>query len=164
MAQLEPALQFLLPHEGGWSNRRNDRGGPTMHGITLAVAQRYGIMTEDALRAISSADVERIYRAEFWRFDGIQSQAVASKIMDLCVNFGGGTEVRMVQEILGVQPDGVYGPATEAAVNAQDPDSLISEICAASVARYNEIEAAHPEDEEFLAGWLVRAKAVPDAA
>ena len=164
MANLAAALLFLLPHEGGWSNRRNDRGGPTMHGITLALAQRYGIMTEDDLRNISDADMERIYRAEFWRFDGIQDQRVASKIMDLCVNFGGGTEIRMVQKILGVVADGAYGPATEAAVNAQDPDTLIQQISDASVKRYDEIAAAHPEDEEFLAGWLNRAKAVPDAA
>lgn len=164
MATLEAAMPFLLKHEGGWSNRRNDRGGPTMHGITLALASRYGITTEDALRAISDDDVDQIYRAEFWKFDGVQSQPVATKMLDLCVNFGGGTEIRMVQKILGVDADGAYGPATEAAVNAQDPDTLISQISDAAVARYDEIENAHPEDQEFLKGWLARAVDVPDAA
>ena len=164
MAKLEAAMPFLLKHEGGWSNRRNDRGGPTMHGITLALASRYGITTEDALRAISDADVDRIYRDEFWHFDGIQSQPVATKILDLCVNFGGGSEIRMVQKILGVAVDGSYGPATQAAINAQDPSALISQISEAAADRYEEIAAAHPEDQEFLIGWLARAMDVPDAA
>lgn len=161
MATLKAAMPFLLKHEGGWSNRRNDRGGPTMHGITLVVASRYGITTEDALRAISDVDVDRIYLAEFWKFDGVQSQVVATKVLDLCVNFGGGTEIRMVQKILGVTEDGCYGPATEAAINAQDPSELITQISQAAVDRYDEIEAAHPDDQEFLAGWLVRARDVP---
>jgi lysozyme family protein len=39
MSTLEASMPFLLKHEGKWSNRRQDRGGPTMYGITLAVAR-----------------------------------------------------------------------------------------------------------------------------
>jgi len=164
MANLAPALLFLLPHEGGWSNDPDDPGGATMHGITLRVAQRYGIMTEDALRAISDEDVERIYRAEFWRFDGITSQLVASKIFDLDVNMGLGTAVRLAQQILGVAVDGSYGPATEAAINAQDPYALVAQLCAAAAGHYRVIVANRPASAKYLAGWLARAAAVPNAA
>jgi lysozyme family protein len=164
MATIEAAMPYLLKHEGGWANVRQDRGGPTMHGITLAVAQQFGIMTEDDLRNISDADVLRIYRAGYWKFDGVQDQRVATKAFDLCVNFGDGTEIRMLQGIVGTTQDGAYGPATEAAINAMDPDHLIQAISDAAVARYDEIAARNPNDEVFLHGWLARAKDVPDAA
>jgi lysozyme family protein len=164
MATIELAMPFLKKHEGGWSNRRQDRGGPTMEGLTLAVAQRYGIMTEEALRNISDADLMRIYRDGYWKFDGVNDQRVATKMFDLCVNFGDGTEIKMIQVIVGVSADGVYGPATEAAINAMDPDQLIQDISDAAVARYEEIEGRNPNDEEFMRGWLIRAKDVPDAA
>jgi len=121
-------------------------------------------MTEDDLRNISDEDVLRIYRAGYWRFDGVNDQRVASKCFDLCVNFGDGTELKMIQVIVGVPADGHYGPATETAINAEDPDQLIQAISDAAVARYEEIVARNPNDEEFMRGWLVRAKDVPDVA
>jgi len=38
IAKLEP---HILKWEGGWSNDPNDKGGPTMKGVTIAVYTLY---------------------------------------------------------------------------------------------------------------------------
>jgi lysozyme family protein len=59
--------------------------------------------------------------------------------------------------------DGCYGPATEAALNACDPALLMQELIKVSLAHYDAIAAAHPQDEQFLADWTRRANEVPNA-
>jgi len=161
MATLKAAMPFLMKHEGGWSNRRADRGGPTMHGVTMATATRIlGITTIEALRGISDDDVLRVYR-EYWSYTGVSDQRLATKCLDLGVNFGDATEKRMIQVLVGVKPDGVFGPETVAAVNEADPVELMVAIGEAAVSRYDEIVRRNPDDAEFLAGWLIRARDMP---
>lgn len=144
----------------------SDPGGATAWGITLATAQRHGITTKEQLRAISSAQVAAIYRADYWRFDGIDDQSGATKLFDMCVNFGRKTAVKMAQDALNelgasLVPDGFYGPATEAAINAVEPRHLLMLLCRDSAARYRAIVRKRPESAKFLKGWLKRADALP---
>ena len=41
MHDLDEALEYLLEHEGGWSNHAADRGGATMYGVTQATYNAY---------------------------------------------------------------------------------------------------------------------------
>ena len=168
MASFDTALPFVLKHEGGWSDNPADPGGATMQGITLATAQRHGIMTKAALRASTPEQRAAIYKADYWQFDGIDDQRVATKIFDMAVNFGRKTAVGMVQDALNdvgasLIPDGVYGPKTEASINAVDPGRMLGLLCVESEQRYRGIVADRPKSRQFLAGWLRRAKEVPNA-
>ncbi|MEN6533981.1 MAG: glycosyl hydrolase 108 family protein [Bryobacteraceae bacterium] len=163
---LEKALPFVLKHEGGWSDNPADPGGATMHGVTQAVAQKHGIMTKDALKAITPTQVESIYRSDYWRFDGIDDQRVATKIFDMAVNFGPKAAISMVQDALNdigayLNPDGVYGPKTEAAINAVHPIEMLTMLRNESEYRYRSIVASRPESAQFLPGWLRRAQEIP---
>lgn len=140
-----------------------------MQGITLSTAQAHGIMTKQALRAITPEQVAAIYRADYWRFDGIDDQRVATKLFDMAVNFGLKTATTMVQRVLvslGAPEDfvdGRFGAWTRASINSVDPNKMLALLCVASEKRYRAIVATRPESAEFLNGWLRRAGEVPCA-
>ena len=166
MADLSKALAYTLPFEGGWSDRPTDHGGPTMKGITLKLAMHYGITTEEKLRTISDAKIEEIAGAEFWRFDNLTSQRVASKIFDYAFNAGLHSAITLAQgacNVLGdgLIVDGVYGPHTEAAINAAEPSQFLEEFSQLQAHRYRNIVAANPSQAEYLHGWLNRANSLP---
>ena len=167
MASLPDAMPFLLDHEGGKSQVPGDAGGRTNRGITEAALAGFNLAhPECGLPAdpwdLTLGQTFLFYsKAGYWFYDGIEDQRVATKVFDLGVNFGDRTEVKMLQVCVGTVPDGVFGPATCAAVNAEDPDQLLQALCDAAAARYEEIEARNPGDAKFMADWLRRAKDLP---
>lgn len=166
MAYFEQALPFVLKHEGGWSDDPDDPGGATNQGITLATAQRYGIETKEALKAITPEQVASIYRSGYWRFNGLTSQAVATKLFDMSVNMGLRTAVRIAQDCVNgigasLIADGSFGPITENTINAVAPDRMLDLLCKASAEHYHNIVEVRPASQKFLRGWLARAAEVP---
>lgn len=166
MADFARALPWILAHEGGWSDDPMDPGGATNYGITLATAQRHGITTKDELKGIPSAKVASIYYMDYWRFDGVDDQRVATKVFDMAVNFGRKTAIKMAQDALNelgasLMPDGLYGPATEAAINTVEPRHLLALLCRDCADRYRSVVRKRPESAKFLKGWLRRAEALP---
>ncbi len=166
MATLAQALPWVLRHEGGWSDDPADPGGATNFGIALATAQRHGIATADDLRQITDEKVAEIYRADYWRFNGLTDQRVATKIFDLAVNMGLRTAVRLVQGCLngldaGLDEDGIWGPVTENTVNAVAPDRMLQLLCQEAAEHYQAIAQNRPDSRKFLKGWLARAAGLP---
>lgn len=141
MASFDAAMEWVAPNEGGWTNSVNDKGGPTMLGLTLELAKKYGIKDEDELRVVSREKVEDIFKAEFWRFDRVNSQPVATKVFDCCVNMGLGGGVKVLQVALNrcgsrVSVDGGFGPMTLASTNTVPDDRLMPALCEAQAAHY----------------------------
>jgi lysozyme family protein len=137
-----------------------------MMGITLATAQCHGIPDAAALKAITAEQVEAIYRADYWRFDGIADQRVATKLFDLAVNTGLHTAVHMVQAALvalGVDlaEDGRYGVNTETAINASSPEAVLRGLVDEATAYYLSRVDKEPAQARFIRGWLIRATEVP---
>lgn len=166
MATFEPALAYMLKHEGGWSDDPYDKGGATNFGITFALAKRYGIDTETSLRLITPQQVATIYRCEFWKFDGIQDQRVASKIFDMCVNMGPGHAIKLLQCALNsmgimIKVDGVYGIHTQEATNSIAAISVLSALQEECSDYYKSVVDNNPSQRKFLKGWLNRAMEVP---
>jgi len=174
MAVFEDALKYVFDHEGGYVNDKDDRGGPTNMGVTLKTAQRHGITTVEALKAITYQQVVAIYKTDYWRFDGINDQRVATKLFDMAINMGLAMAVKLAQracngirKILAVPAfktlsvDGRYGPLTESAINSVHPDVLLARLVAVSVARYKEIAENDPTQMKFLKGWTARARRIP---
>lgn len=113
------ALAAVLKHEGGFVNHPRDPGGATNKGITIATFRRYvkrsGTVAE--LKAISDADVAKVYRKHYW--DKVRADELPGgldyAVFDYAVNSGPGRAVKHLQEVLGVKQDGVIGPVTIAA-------------------------------------------------
>ena len=166
MADFDRALPYVLKHEGGFVNDPDDPGGATNKGITLETAQRHGISTVADLQAITDEKVAEIYRADYWQFDGIESQSVATKLFDMGVNFGTKTAVKLCQEALNevgasLRLDGVCGPQTLGFINATLPAQMLEMLCHAATGRYLDIVIARPKSKKYLNGWMARANEVP---
>lgn len=166
MADFLRALAWTLGHEGGWSDDEADKGGATNYGITIATARRHGIGSVEDLKAITADKVAQIYRADYWNYDGIRNDRVAAKLFDMGVNMGPSRAIKYCQTALNdagasLTVDGVYGPKTEAAVNASDPDELIADLCFEQRAHYLSICDRDNTQRKFLKGWLRRASEVP---
>lgn len=165
-ASFDIALPYVLRHEGGWSDDPVDPGGATNYGITLETARRHGILDKAELRAITPEKVAAIYLKDYWRFDLVDDQRVATKLFDMAVNMGPPRAVRLCQMALNdigasLQVDGQWGPQTRACLNAVTPDHMLLLLSAASADYYRSIVAKRPESVKFLNGWLKRAAEVP---
>lgn len=127
------ALAVTLKHEGGWADHPRDPGGATMKGVTLATFRRYKpAATKDDLRAISDADVERIYRDGYWKpVNGdLLQPGVDLAVFDFGVNSGTGRAARHLQAVAGAKQDGVIGIKTIGAVDAMLGDVVVKKLCA----------------------------------
>jgi type VI secretion system secreted protein VgrG len=170
MADFLRALPYVLAHEGGWSDDPDDPGGATMRGITLATARRHGIFTKTSLREITPEKLAEIYQADYWRFNGIISQRVATKLLDMAVNFGLETAVKMAQEALNdlagdiLREDGHWGSKTEQCLNTVLAPQMLQLLCHEAAGRYLDIVRARPASKKFLNGWMKRASEVPDGS
>lgn len=130
---LPTCLKITLSHEGGWSDHPRDPGGATMKGVTLAVFRRwYPGATKADLRAISDADVEKIYRVGYWnpvRGDDLPA-GVDLAVFDFAVNSGVSRAARYLQAVVGAKQDGVVGPVTVKASASASPVATVKAICA----------------------------------
>jgi lysozyme family protein len=157
----EQALSFTLPEEGGFVDNPDDDGGATDHGITQHVYDFYrGAKGEptQSVALISSAEVEDIYQTKYWVPGHCAELPAALGIVhfDWCVNHGVGGAIKTLQGVLGVTADGVFGPATRAALEGKDTRQLVSAYGAARGAWYTEFVKLRPEESQFYNGWTAR--------
>lgn len=156
------ALAYVLENEGGFSNVPQDRGGPTRYGITAKTAARYGY----DVRKLTKAQAAGIYRKSYWRYDGIQDEALATKVFDFAVNAGVERANKMLQAVLNdcgmcLEVDGLIGPKTLLAVNSLRPWAVIQRFAQRQAEYYEEIIRKNPSQVVFAKGWQARAARVP---
>jgi lysozyme family protein len=169
MALFAPAVQNTEMWEGGYSFNPNDAGKETYRGISRAnwptwIGWNLVDSAKQSSHFPSSLDsnlplqglVVDFYHTNFWKYDGIADQLSANKLFDLGVNVGIVHAVRIFQRAVFTNDDGIYGPNTEKAINATSSGSLLPIVRREAVSYHNEIVTAHPEDAEFLAGWIRR--------
>jgi lysozyme family protein len=150
MANFEDAIGTVLANEGGYTWDENDPGGETNFGISKRSYPNVDI------KNLTVEEASAIYQRDFWKFDGINDQSVATKLFDSYVNMGH-TAIRLAQYIVGVYEDGMYGPRTESQINGDDPVAFLSDYRDSLAGHYRDIVNANPSLGRFLAGWLRRA-------
>lgn len=117
----------------------------------------------------------------------IESQDVANKLFDMAINMGvhqagvyaqracnfqlqqgvqavidspdTADDLKPLRAAFPLLEDGVIGPKTIAAINAEDPKAFYALLCEFSAAHYRHIAANNPSQAVNLNGWLVRANA-----
>lgn len=164
MADIVPALEYTLEFEGGYSDDPDDHGGATNFGVTQKTLDAYRAKHPEFPASVKGLSVElaaEIYRDEYWRYDDIKSQRVATKLFDMGVNFGRATAVMMLQRGLGAYPDGMFGPMTLASVNSTPANVVLALLADACEKRYVAILRKDPSQEKYRKGWLRRARSVP---
>ena len=164
MADYRKLKPFILKWEGGYVNDKDDLGGATNKGVTLATFRSvYGQgKTANDLRNMTDQQWETIFKKHFWdkwRADEIEDQSVANILVDW-LWASGSYGIKIPQRVLGVTVDGIVGAKTIAAVNAKDGKSFFKEIRQERVDFIDRICTSRPQNKKFRKGWLNRINAL----
>jgi lysozyme family protein len=156
MATFDQAIGTILEHEGGYTFNPADPGGETNFGISKRQYPNLDV------KNLTVDQAKEIYKRDYWKYDGIQNQDVATKVFDMAVNMGPPTAHRLLQMALNalgqdVTVDGVLGPQTQSATNRVDPERLLQELRAQAAVRYADIVLGNQSERTFLLGWMRRA-------
>jgi lysozyme family protein len=153
MSEFAPAIAVVLEHEGGYFD--DPRGGPTKYGISQ---RSYPNLV---IRDLEQKDAEVIYLNDWWRkyeYQRIESQTVATKVLDAAVNMGARPAHRCAQRATRavrqrhIAEDGILGPISVNAINESDECCLLAAYRSELAAHYRMIG-----DSRFERGWLNRA-------
>jgi len=156
----ENCMPVMLRHEGGFSNHPEDPGGVTNLGVTKRNWERWvgrPVSIED-MRRLTVADVKPLYRKRYWEpVAGDQlPRGLALCVFDFSVNAGPARAARMLQEMVGANPDGAVGRKTLEALQA----FVLAHGEAAAVQRYMNARRSYyrrlPTFRTFGRGWLRR--------
>jgi len=156
MAKFELSIETILKHEGGYVHDKDDPGGETNFGISKRQYPNLDI----AKLTLEAA--KEIYQRDYWKYNEIISQPVATKVFDMAVNMGHSRAHRILQEALQnigepVRIDGALGPQTIKAANRSDYEELLKEIRILMAVNYAQIALARPTTRKFLYNWMRRA-------
>lgn len=169
MAKIDILGRFILSFEGGFVNDPKDRGGATNKGVTIATWRKQGydkdgdgdIDVQD-LKLITDADAINIMKKNYWnrwRADEIKDQSIANTLVDW-VWGSGKNGIIIPQRLLGVTADGIVGPKTIAALNAQNPSAFFRTLQARRETYLRNIVKNNPSQRRFLNGWLRRLNSI----
>lgn len=171
MTAFSTSLARALRYEGGYSNRPNDRGGPTNKGITQRVYDGYRDRVgkpRQSVIAIEDAEVEVIYFEQYWilgkcdLLTGLGCPAIAAIHFDASVNHGHGGpgepfgSAELLQRAARVKEDGAIGPITLAAVKAAGEADIASRYADARMIYMARIVEHDATQAEHIEGWLAR--------
>ena len=169
MAKFEILADFILSWEGGFANHKNDKGGATNRGVTIATWKKQGYDKDgdgdidvDDLKLITADDAQRIMRLNFWnrwKADQIKSQAIANSLVDF-VWGSGKWGIVIPQKLLGVTADGIVGSNTLAVLNSQDPQEFFNRLQARRKEFLLSISKPGTPNHEWRNGWLRRLASI----
>ena len=148
----DAAFTRLLGHEGSSSNHKDDPGGETMWGITIAVARANGYNAP--MRDLPVETAKAIYRKAYWtpcRCDDLPA-AVRFDVFDAAVNSGTVQAIKWLQRAIGATADGIVGPVTLKTVAEQHPDAVRRRFNGARL----KMLADTPHWASFGRGWARR--------
>ena len=180
----EYALAFLLPHEGLYSNAKNDSGGPTKFGISLRFVDEDNInidinhdgpVNKTDVLLMSKDEAAKIYRQYWWdkyKYYLINDKNVAAKVFDMSVNMGSHQAHKLLQEAINnishgpkLMVNGELEPKTFAKVNAfihyGYEHEILDSLKDVEANFYIDLVQEHPRLRTFLSGWLKRAQSEP---
>lgn len=172
MNRFDTCLKFVLEREGGYVDDPTDRGGETNQGVTQRVYNQYRGKIGLSLRSvknITSDEVYAIYKIDYWNRAKCQilNEPIDLMTFDAAVNHGPGRAVKLLQDALGVNVDGQFGPVSIQALqeeySACRVRELVEQVLAVRQAFYDQIIQNDPSQKKFERGWKNRLKALREA-
>lgn len=171
----ERVIDGIIARERGYVDHPDDRGGPTNHGITLAVARANGY--DGPMQDLPLSLAREIYRKRYIvrpAFDKVwvASAPIGDELIDTGVNMGPARAGEMLQRALNafnqqgsryadVFVDGQIGAVTLDALRKylrhRGDEGVKVMVCALNVlqgGRYFDIAEANESQESFMYGWI----------
>ena len=165
MRKFEDYLKVILKHEGLYSNHPKDPGSSTMMGISLRFLKMKGIdINNDGdinIKDIKELTVEKaseLYYKHFWlpmNIDKIPNDLLKLHLFDMCVNAGTKTAIKILQDLLNVNIDGIIGNQTLEAIEDYD-SNIVADFANKRKEYYIKIIKRNPELSVFKKGWFNR--------
>lgn len=165
MANVNELAPFILKWEGGFVNDPDDLGGATNMGVTIGTYKTYrklkGISetTVEDLKNLSKDEWTDIMKSLYWdkwKADDIHNQSIANILVDW-VWASGVYGVKIPQEILEVNTDGIVGNKTIATLNEYEPQAeLFGRIKQARYDYIDRICEKRAANLKFKKGWRNR--------
>jgi len=166
-------LDFVLDHEGGYSNNKADSGGETKYGIS---DKRDGKIDGKAdlnsdgfgdvsIRYLSPEEAGVIYKRDYWEASNCEliHGALRLWLFDTAVNCGVYRAVKMLQNAAGAFADGRMGSVTARLVNVRNQKMLFDKCCIIREEYYRGIVMGKLSQKVFLTGWLNRVGDIREA-
>jgi lysozyme family protein len=151
----------IIRREGKeYTNRPDDKGGPTKFGITLAMLREWRkmpMLTAWDVEHMEEAEARDIYRVKFiapWGF--IVNPQLRDFLIDSGVNHGVERAVKFLQRALGVKDDGDVGSTTRTALANVDGETLRLRTIAERMKFYGRLVDADHTQAVYIEGWLNR--------
>jgi lysozyme family protein len=158
--RFDRCLAEVLRLEGGYADDPRDPGGQTKFGITRAsLSHALGRpASAEEVAVLSAEQAGLIYRQDYWTpiHCGDLPAGLDLVAFDAAVNMGAGTAARLLQDALGVEPDGAIGPKTLAAAARSPTAETVRAACTLRGDRYRGLAGF----AAFGAGWLSRVDAI----
>ena len=160
-------LDMVLAFEGGYANDPDDSGGATNFGVIQKTYDAFRTKNKLALQSvkeITRQEVEEIYMSYYKacyadKIDLI-NPLVASQVFDFAINAGPSQAVKTLQKMLGTVADGIYGPATAAALKAEcnlyGPVKVSINYAYERIKFYISLCVRKPTQRKFLFSWISR--------
>jgi lysozyme family protein len=155
-------IDDVLKREGGYVNDPADRGGATNWGVTAKTLGEWRKLgrsaTKEEVKKLTEAEARDIYQRRYVDpFAAVPFAELRAHLVDVGVNSGVLTAVKMLQQVLGVPVDGVLGERTKHAV-AIVPWRLVNNgLVAIRVKHYATIAEEDATQRKFIRGWVNRA-------
>jgi lysozyme family protein len=163
VGDFDRAVKEVLGVEGGYSNRplSEDPGGATNLGISTRFLQSIGDPRE--VTELTVTDAIELYKKHFW--DKVHGDEIADPlalvVFDGAVNTGPARAIMILQELLGLPIDGIFGPQTLSAAQAADPFLMANRHLWRRVRFYaNETRAELRQAN--LRGWINRTATIAE--
>ncbi len=169
---IETIINEIITREGEYVDHPDDKGGPTMYGITLKKLRemrKNNNLTTDDLKKLSKSEAADRYKSEYYFGPGINKfpEEIQAQVLDICVTSWSDTAIELVQKttnLLGgdLKVDKKNGPktiaATEAAINsAKKSGTTYNKILAdVRAAYFISLAERDPKQRSFIKGWLNR--------
>jgi lysozyme family protein len=162
--QFEACLPFVLKEEGTtFSNTPGDHGGATRYGITqdeYNIYRHFKVLPLQSVNLITKDEYTEIYWTSYWQpHCPLVPIGLDLSLFNINVNGGSGRGTRLIQQALGISVDGIWGPATTAAVAAMTPVDLIDVIQSFHDDErgfYQAIINHDPSQKKFASDWFGR--------
>ena len=160
----DKSFDLVIAHEGGFTNDQRDKGnhladgreGCTMLGCTQANWESYigKKVTQDDMKKLTKDDIKPLYKKNY--FDAVMGDLLPSGLdyaaFDFAINAGSNASRKMVQIAVGVNNDGIFGPATLKAIQNADAKDVLGRFTSAKIKFYQSLS----NFEVYGKGWLKR--------
>lgn len=156
----DEAFKITVGHEGGLTLNKADRGNWTSGkvGVGELKGTKYGISAmaypKEDIKNLTLDRAKALYKRDYWdvaKCDQVPN-ALKFHVFDVAVNSGPKQAIKNLQQAAGVKDDGLFGPATLAAVKAMNEQDLLLKFYSFRISFYTNIGTFGT----FGKGWMNR--------